>query len=91
MTVATPDELRIIASDTRGMLGADRDALRRAADEYEFIAKELIETQARLIESQQQRIATNERLLELQGHAVPVIIPSVVYGSFNVIPLVPVK
>jgi hypothetical protein len=62
----TFDVVRIIAKDARGLDSADRESLRRAADELEQAQRLLILTQVALIEAQQRQIATGERLLELR-------------------------
>jgi hypothetical protein len=60
----TFEELRIIATERGALSSHDRNLLRIAADEMETVYKVLMATQGKLIESQQQRIALNERLLE---------------------------
>lgn len=60
----TFDELRIIASDSRGLNAADRERLKCAAEEMEWLHQMLVDTQQALIVSQQHRIALNERLLD---------------------------
>lgn len=63
MSTDTFDHLRIIAKDARGLDAFDRDAIKGAADEMEYLYRLLSETQAQLIESQAHRIALNEQLL----------------------------
>ena len=62
----TPEELRIIAKDAV-LAGQDREAIKRAADEYEMLARQLIAIQAALIESQARQIATNDALITLRA------------------------
>lgn len=74
------DELRIIATERGPLAPTDRALIKQAADDFELLAKQLIRTQAELIESQAQRIALNERLIEarrremrlVNGHLAPV-------------------
>jgi len=56
-------ELRIIARDTRSMSTPDRSVICEAAN----LVEQLVATQEKLIESQAQRIALNERLLSVIG------------------------
>lgn len=60
----TADELRLVAKEAR-LDGYDRAIVARAADELDEVQRQLLTTQQALIESQGQRIATNERFLEL--------------------------
>lgn len=57
-------ELRIVAADARGLSTADRACIKEAADEYDAIWRELIRIQEALIDSHQQRIATNDQLIQ---------------------------
>lgn len=61
-----PEELRILARDGGRLDSDDRRLLALAAEQHESLARQLIAVQAALIESQQQRIALNEQLLELR-------------------------
>lgn len=67
----TFEELRILAKDGGRLTALDRELLARAADELEYACRELIASQQAVIESQQQRIATTERLIELQKPKAP--------------------
>lgn len=58
----TQDELRIIAKDAP-LASTDRAVLARAAEELDLLQRQLILTNAALIESQQRQIATNEQLI----------------------------
>lgn len=62
----TFEQLRIIASDGGRLDTADRVLIAHAADELENVCRLLLVMQAELIESQQRRLALNERLIELQ-------------------------
>lgn len=71
------DELRIIANDARGLPSADRETIKRAAEELEQVSAALVLTQAHLIKEQRRRIAVNEALLDLrQKIAKPVYVVS---------------
>ena len=59
------EELRVIASDADSLSAADREVLRAAADEYDDTVRKLVWVNAKFIESQQIRIALNERLIDL--------------------------
>lgn len=59
-----PDELRIIARDGGRLDMADRARISEAADEVEATQRELVRTNLAPIESNAQRIALNEKLLE---------------------------
>lgn len=75
----TLDGLRIIASDTRGLSAVDRECLRCAAEEMEWLHKHLVATQEALIISQQHRIALNERLLDFTKRE-PYVFPKLSSG-----------
>lgn len=59
------DEVRIIAIDAP-LKSADRAMLCQAADEFAILARDYLIMQSQLIESQAQRIALNDQLIEIR-------------------------
>jgi hypothetical protein len=62
--VIDPDELRIIATETR-LTRDDRAKIVEAANYFEETQRALLQAQRELIEANARRVAATERLLEL--------------------------
>lgn len=62
----TYDLLRIIAGERGSLADADRETIRQGAEELERAYRQWTLTSLQLIEAQQQVIAQNERIIELQ-------------------------
>ena len=59
------DELRIIATESGRLSGADRAVIIQAAEYLEETQRVLVQAQRELIEANARRMAATERLLEL--------------------------
>lgn len=86
------DEVRIIATDSGRLTANDRQVLLLAAEELEHAYKLLIATQAALIESQQQRLALNDALMDARRRQfTPQAFPSLSTGWLTFAPHPPMQ